>query len=60
MGMWKFKSCPRCEGDMFIAKDIYGWYEQCLQCAYRYELKNLDEFKERQFPVEANEKSEAW
>ncbi len=49
MGMWKFKSCPRCGGDMFIAKDdVYGWYEQCLQCAYQSELKSLDKLKEPQ------------
>lgn len=52
--MWKFKSCPRCQGDMFIAKDTDGWYEQCLQCSCRHELKELAEFKEQ--PVMAGEK----
>ncbi len=47
MVMWRFKSCPRCKGDMFIDRDLDGWYEQCLQCAYRGELKNLKEFKEQ-------------
>ncbi len=46
MAMWKFKGCPRCAGDVFIEKDLDGWYEQCLQCSYRSELKNLAEFKE--------------
>ena len=45
MVRWKFKSCPRCMGDVFIDRDIDGWYEQCLLCAYHRELKNIDEFK---------------
>ncbi len=47
MGMWKLKSCPRCSGDIFIAKDLDGWYEQCLQCSYRHELKDIAEFKKQ-------------
>lgn len=46
MVMWKLKSCPRCGGDLFIDKDADGWYEQCLQCAYRRELKPLAEPKQ--------------
>jgi len=34
MVMWKFKSCPRCGGDIFVDRDPYSWYEQCLQCGY--------------------------
>lgn len=36
--MFKFKGCPRCEGDIF-AEDTFldGWYEICLQCGYRSE-----------------------
>ncbi|RLC62200.1 MAG: hypothetical protein DRI01_07255 [Chloroflexi bacterium] len=47
MAMWKSKSCPRCGGDIFIDRDLEDWYEQYLQCGYRSEVKNLDEFKER-------------
>ena len=43
MVMWELKKCPRCGGDMFIEKDLYGWYERCLQCGYCGELKGLDE-----------------
>ena len=43
MMKWKFKSCPRCGGDVFMDKDQDGWYEQCLQCAYRHELQVLAE-----------------
>lgn len=57
MVMWKLKSCPRCGGDFFIDKDADGWYEQCLQCAYRRELKPLGE-PEQPAPEKAPEKTE--
>lgn len=47
MVMWKFKNCPRCQGDVFIDKDLNGWYEQCLQCSYRRELRDITEFKKQ-------------
>ncbi len=47
MVVWRCKSCPRCGGDLFIASDMDGWYEQCLQCSHRKDLKNLDEFKKQ-------------
>jgi len=40
MAWWKFKSCPRCDGDMFIDRDLYGWYEQCIQCGYARDLRS--------------------
>ena len=45
MVMWQLKKCPRCGGDFFIEKDLYGWYEQCLQCSYRQELPDIAEFQ---------------
>lgn len=44
--MWKLKKCSRCGGDVFIDKDEYGWYEQCLQCGYTGALKNITELGE--------------
>jgi hypothetical protein len=42
---WRLRSCPRCGGDIFVEKDLSGWwYETCLQCGYRRELKGLEEF----------------
>lgn len=35
MVSWKFKSCPKCSGDMFIERDEHSVYEQCLLCCYR-------------------------
>ncbi len=38
MVKWKFRSCSRCDGDIFIDRDLYGWYEHCLQCGYTGDL----------------------
>ncbi len=46
--MWKLKSCPRCGGDIFLDRDEDNWWcEQCLQCSYVHELKNVTGFYER-------------
>ena len=38
MKRWRFKSCPRCNGDTFIDNDIDGWYEHCLMCGHTRDL----------------------
>ena len=48
--MWRLKCCPRCGGDMFIGKDD-RWFQQCIQCSSRAELKVLEDLKKR--PVKA-------
>lgn len=40
---WKFKSCPRCRGDIFVDKETDEWYEQCLQCGYLRAVLNTAE-----------------
>ncbi len=42
--MWKLKNCPRCGGDVFLDSEEHIWYEQCLQCGYRHELRTVAEF----------------
>lgn len=39
---WRLKKCPRCSGDTFMEKDEHGWYEQCLQCGYYGDLKEIE------------------
>jgi DNA-directed RNA polymerase subunit M/transcription elongation factor TFIIS len=39
--MWRLKSCPKCEGDLFIDSDANGWYVQCLQCGYLSDLNSM-------------------
>jgi len=45
MANWKFRGCPRCQGDIFIDRDLDGWHEQCLQCSYNHELRDIVEFE---------------
>jgi len=33
--MMRFKSCPRCHGDMYLENDLYSWDEVCLNCGFR-------------------------
>lgn len=51
MPRWRLKACPRCGGDSYIDNDMDGWYEQCLLCGHRRELKDLDQFLKQ--PVQA-------
>ena len=45
MTMWKLSACPRCQGDLFVDKDSDGWFEQCLQCGHRREMRPIAEIK---------------
>ena len=36
---WKLKKCTHCGGDLFIDRDVDGWFEQCLQCSHTRLLK---------------------
>ncbi len=37
--MLYLKSCPKCHGDMYLEKDSYGVFRQCLQCGL---VRDLD------------------
>ncbi|MDD5288950.1 MAG: hypothetical protein PHY28_07585 [Dehalococcoidales bacterium] len=50
---WKLKACTRCGGDLFIDRDMDGWFAQCLQCSLRRELKDIRELKRQPVPVGA-------
>ena len=41
------KHCPKCGGNIYLDADYYGWYEQCLQCGYIYDMESPSEFIER-------------
>lgn len=43
MVMWKFKSCPRCGGDIFIGRDFLSRYQECLQCGYLSDMPDTTE-----------------
>jgi len=48
MARWKFRSCPRCDGDMIVDRDQYGWYEDCIQCGYMGDLVDIVELEQQQ------------
>ena len=31
--MFWFKGCPKCHGDLYTDKDVYGSYVVCFQCS---------------------------
>ena len=33
------RRCPKCGGNLYIDRDHYGWYEQCLQCSFTRNLR---------------------
>ncbi len=47
MVMWKLKGCPKCQGDVFLEKDVSGWYERCLQCGYNRDMAVVVEVKQQ-------------
>jgi len=50
---------PKCNGNIFMDQDdyfdpkesYYGWYEWCLQCGFRRNLKPADVFIEKMNPT---------
>jgi len=55
--MLRLKSCPRCRGDVYVSRDHYGWYEQCLQCGYLRDLKSIIEVKQQPLQKEKMKKT---
>ncbi|RLC63951.1 MAG: hypothetical protein DRI01_04280 [Chloroflexi bacterium] len=41
------KRCPKCGGNIFLDRDLYGWYEQCLQCSYTSNLSVIVDVREK-------------
>lgn len=39
--MWKLKSCPKCDGDLYVDWDMNGEFVQCLQCGYLADLASV-------------------
>ena len=40
--------CPRCRGFVIIDRDLDGWYQQCLQCGYHRDIKDIREVHQAQ------------
>jgi DNA-directed RNA polymerase subunit M/transcription elongation factor TFIIS len=41
------KRCPKCGGNVYLDRDVYGWYEQCLQCSYMAYLESIIPAREK-------------
>ena len=50
--MIKLKACPKCHGDLYLNKDMYGKYLSCLQCGYMKDVTEAPETEVRE-PVTA-------
>ena len=42
------KRCPRCRGNVYLDKDKFGWYEECLQCGYNRDLQAIVDARKRE------------
>jgi len=40
--MLSWESCPKCQGKIYIDRDLYGWFVQCLMCGFSRDLEELD------------------
>jgi len=39
--MLKLKGCPKCQGALNLASDMYGRYISCLQCGFSRDLPDV-------------------
>jgi hypothetical protein len=35
------RKCVKCGGSVYLDRDQFGWYEQCLQCGFVSDLKDI-------------------
>ena len=38
---FRLNKCSRCNGDLRLDRDEYGWYEQCIICGYMRDLEGV-------------------
>lgn len=39
--MLNWQSCPKCQGKIYIERDLHGWFVQCLMCGFYHDLEEL-------------------
>ena len=44
--MLTLRACPRCQGDLYTNRDLYGSYKQCLQCGYMKDVEGSNRLLE--------------
>jgi hydrogenase maturation factor HypF (carbamoyltransferase family) len=62
MTMLWFKQCPKCEGALYLDRDMYGPFVACLQCGYYLsdaQMKVLLTLGELRRPTGAEKECEA-
>ena len=37
-----FKGCPKCLGDMYVDRDVFGTFIECLQCGYLRDVERRE------------------
>lgn len=37
--MLRLKACPRCKGDVHANRDMYGHYNECMQCGHMQDIE---------------------
>ena len=42
--MFYLKACPKCQGDMYQEKDLYGTFLECLQCGLMKDVLLVEAF----------------
>jgi hypothetical protein len=50
--MISWESCPKCQGKIYIDRDLYGWFVQCLMCGFSHDLEELDMSQDNNTEIE--------
>ena len=45
--MLMLKACPRCRGDLYVDRDFYGQYKQCIQCGHMEDIATAPRARSR-------------
>jgi hypothetical protein len=57
--MIMFKACPKCKGDLYLNRDMYGKYVNCFQCGYLKDLTSEEEISLRELVTAVEERKAA-
>ena len=55
--MFFLKACPKCHGDMYQERDLYGTFVECLQCGLMKDVRLAGAFFDPSEPVNVGFKS---
>ena len=50
--MFYLKACPKCHGDMYQERDLYGTFVECLQCGLMKDVRLAEAFFDPSEPVQ--------